>query len=101
VSRDEEGATLAIVVISLIGLLGMVVLVVDVGGLLWKRREMVNGSDAAALAAAQTCAVPASQDPSNPRQVADDFATSNVGFLEMATATSSPVCRPVVSRTGT
>lgn len=54
--RDEGGATAVIVALSLVALFGMLVLVVDVGGLLYKRRELVNGSDAGALAAAQTCA---------------------------------------------
>ncbi|MFB3737359.1 MAG: pilus assembly protein TadG-related protein [Candidatus Velamenicoccus archaeovorus] len=52
--RDERGAVIPIVVISLIALFGMVVLTVDVGGLMVKRRAMVNASDAAALAAAQS-----------------------------------------------
>jgi hypothetical protein len=52
----EEGATLAIVAIALIALMGMVVLVVDVGGLVSRRREMVNANDSAALAAAKAFA---------------------------------------------
>ncbi len=55
--REQDGVTAVIVALSLIALFGMVVLVVDVGGLLLKRRAMVNGADAAALAAAQTCAI--------------------------------------------
>lgn len=55
--RDERGATLVIVALSLVALFGMVVLTVDVGGLLTKRRGMVNGADAAALAAAQSYAL--------------------------------------------
>ena len=49
---DEDGATIVIVVISLIALFGMVVLVVDVGGLVVRRRELVNANDSAALAGA-------------------------------------------------
>ena len=52
--RDESGVTLVIVALCLIALFGMLVLVVDVGGLLLNRREMVNASDAAALAAAKS-----------------------------------------------
>lgn len=52
----EDGVTIVIVALSLVAIFGMVVLVVDVGGLLLKRRAMVNGADAAALAAAQECA---------------------------------------------
>jgi Flp pilus assembly protein TadG len=75
---DERGATLAIVAISLIALFGMVILVVDVGGLLWKRRELVNGSDAAALAAAQTCALDLAESEED---IADQWAIQNVGTL--------------------
>jgi Flp pilus assembly protein TadG len=91
---DERGATLAIVAISLIALFGMVILVVDVGGLLWKRRELVNGSDAAALAAAKTCAVSVTRDPQNPEAVADTWATTNVGGLTASQGgIVSSVCR--------
>jgi Flp pilus assembly protein TadG len=55
--RDEQGATLAIVAIALIALMGMVVLVVDVGGLVSRRRELVNANDSAALAAAKAFAM--------------------------------------------
>jgi Putative Flp pilus-assembly TadE/G-like len=53
--HDESGATLVIVVLSLMGLFGMMVLVVDVGALLYARRAMVTAADSAALAAAQSC----------------------------------------------
>jgi Putative Flp pilus-assembly TadE/G-like len=51
----EEGATLVIVTLSLLALFGIMVLVVDVGSLLYARRALVNAADAAALAAAQSC----------------------------------------------
>ena len=73
---DERGATLVIVVLSLIAMMGMIVLVVDVGGVLWKRRELVNGADAAALAAAKTCAD--SGDTSDENAIALQYAESNV-----------------------
>ena len=50
---NERGAATAMVAISLIAIMGMVVLVVDVGGLLTLRRRIVAASDAAALATAQ------------------------------------------------
>ncbi len=53
--QRERGAVLLIVAISLIALLGFVGLVVDLGGLVARRRAMVQGADAAALAAAQSC----------------------------------------------
>jgi hypothetical protein len=55
--RDERGATAVLVAISLVALMGMVVLVVDLGSLLVLRRRMVNAADAAALAAAESCAL--------------------------------------------
>ncbi len=76
---DERGATLVIVALSLIAIFAMIVLTVDVGGLLLKRRALVNGSDAAALAAAQSCA--STTDTANPEQVADTFAADNVAGL--------------------
>jgi hypothetical protein len=51
----ESGATLVIVTLSLLAMFGMMVLVVDVGSLLYARRALVNSADAAALAAAQSC----------------------------------------------
>jgi hypothetical protein len=74
----EGGATVVIVALVLVALMGMLVLVVDVGGLLWKRRELVNGSDAAALAAASTCALKGTADP---EAAADDLAMKNVTGL--------------------
>ena len=74
--QEERGATAVIVVLSLFALFGMVILTVDVGGLLWARRGMVNASDAAALAAAQSCI-----DTTIPLEFeegwADQLATSN------------------------
>jgi Flp pilus assembly protein TadG len=76
---DERGAAVVIVALSLVAMFGMLVLVVDVGGLLWKRRELVNGSDSAALAAAKTCADEA--DATSPETQADTYAMQNVGDL--------------------
>jgi hypothetical protein len=74
--RGEEGAVAVIVVLSLVALLGVTVLTVDVGQLLFKRRAMVNASDAAALAAAQSCA--GVDDSDSPEAMADLFAVDNV-----------------------
>jgi putative Flp pilus-assembly TadE/G-like protein len=76
---DERGATAVIVALSLIAILGMVVLTVDVGQLLFKRRAMVNASDAGALAAAQSCA--GLTDSDSPESMADAFAIDNVSGL--------------------
>jgi Flp pilus assembly protein TadG len=74
-ARDEEsGATMVIVALSLVVLLGMVALVVDGGGMYVAKRRVVAAADAAALAAAQSCASGlAAQAPSQ----ADRYARSN------------------------
>jgi Flp pilus assembly protein TadG len=55
VRHEEHGAVLAIVAISLICLIGMLVLTFDLGRGVALKRNMVNGADAAALAAAREC----------------------------------------------
>lgn len=49
----QEGGIAVIVAGTLVVLLGLSVLVLDVGNLYWERRQLQNGADAAALAAAQ------------------------------------------------
>jgi hypothetical protein len=71
---DESGVTIVIVVLCLTVFMGMLMLVVDVGGLLLARREMVNGADAAALGAAQSCA----GLPGVPVDEADALAAENI-----------------------
>jgi hypothetical protein len=76
---EERGATAVIVVLTLIALCGVIVLTVDVGQLLFKRRAMVNASDAAALSAAQSCA--GIDDSDSPEAMADAFAVDNVSVV--------------------
>jgi Flp pilus assembly protein TadG len=57
VHREDSGAVLMIVAVSMLVLVGMLVLTVDLGRAIAVKREMVAGTDAAALAAAQQCAV--------------------------------------------
>lgn len=52
--NNESGAVAVIVAICMVMLMAAVALSVDVGGLMLRRRELVNGSDAAALSAART-----------------------------------------------
>jgi len=52
--NDERGAVAVLVTLMIVVLMTMVALSVDVGGAMLRRREMVNGADAAALAAALT-----------------------------------------------
>lgn len=74
--RDERGAVLVLVALSMVALIGMVVLVVDVGGLLTLRRRMVTAADSAALAAAQSCIDP--DKASEASYQANLLATDNV-----------------------
>jgi hypothetical protein len=75
VRGDEHGVVLPIVVLSLVAIIGMVVLVVDVGSLLLTRRAMVNTADAAALSAAMSCA--RTNDTEDPEESADQLAVPN------------------------
>ena len=75
---DENGAVLAIVALSMLALMGMAVLVVDVGSLLLAKRKMVTAADSAALAAAQECAA----DPANGHSLAT--AQSEAGSVASA-----------------
>jgi Flp pilus assembly protein TadG len=54
--NDESGATVVIVGILLTVLIGMAAFVVDLGDVMWERRMLQNGADAAALAVAIDCA---------------------------------------------
>lgn len=54
--REESGAVMMIVAVTMLVLVGMLVLTVDLGRAIAVKREMVAGTDAAALAAAQQCA---------------------------------------------
>jgi Flp pilus assembly protein TadG len=76
--RDERGVTAIIVALCLVALFGMLILVVDVGGLLLRRRAMVNGADAAALAAAKSCVI----EDMPYEQAADDWAAANVAGVD-------------------
>lgn len=56
--RDDRGAVAPIVAILLSSglILGLLALTVDVGNILWERRQLQNGADSTALALAATCA---------------------------------------------
>jgi len=73
---EERGAVMVITAITLIAMMGMLMLTIDVGGLLLRRREMVNASDAAALAAAKSCSD--QSDTFDPESRADIYAAANV-----------------------
>jgi Flp pilus assembly protein TadG len=63
--RNEDGSVVMMVAICLFVLLGMLVLTFDLGRIVAVRRDMVNASDAAALAAAQACAQQRDYDVAN------------------------------------
>jgi hypothetical protein len=75
--RREEGAVAVIVALVLLVFVAAVALAVDVGGLMLHRRELVNGSDAAALSAARTCARGGSDSHGTPESAADHQALAN------------------------
>jgi Flp pilus assembly protein TadG len=87
--RDEEhGATLAIVAISLIALLGMLVLTFDLGHGVALKRNMVNGADAAALAAARECGLAKGETAA--RQAAADLLVDNNGTAKVTSFEINP-----------
>lgn len=67
-----------LVAFMLVVMMAAVALTVDVGGLYLRRRALVNGSDAAALSAARTCARGGSDDRfSSPEDAADTAVRAN------------------------
>jgi Flp pilus assembly protein TadG len=80
--REESGAALMVVAVCLIVLMGMLVLVVDLGRAVAIKRQMVNGSDGAVLAAAQQCALGNSLDDAE--DAADAVLAENRGDATMA-----------------
>jgi Flp pilus assembly protein TadG len=74
--RDEErGAVAAIVAICMICLIGMLVLTFDLGHGVALKRNMVNGADAAALAAARECGL--AHGEAKAKQAAADLLVDN------------------------
>lgn len=88
--RDgERGAVLMIVAVSLLVLLGMLVLVFDLGRSVAIRRSMVSASDSAAIAAAQQCAM--RNGTSAASAAAADLVVSNEPGATVASF-SAPEC---------
>jgi hypothetical protein len=75
--RREEGAVAIIVAIVLVVIVAATALAVDVGGLMLRRRGLVNSSDAAALSAARTCARGGVDDHGTTEEAADAAALAN------------------------
>src|SRR5207302_11018596 len=77
--RDERGVAGVLVAVSMLALIALVMLAVDGGGLYVKRRQMVNASDAAAIAFGIQCVIPnTGTNSGTPDQKADALATANV-----------------------
>jgi Flp pilus assembly protein TadG len=93
--RDEQGAVVVIVAILLVALMAAVALTVDVGGLYLRRRELVNGSDSAALSAARTCAR-GGTDPryATPEDAADAGVRANATITAAEVAGTNSVTTP-------
>jgi hypothetical protein len=88
--HDERGAVAVIVGLALVVLLGMLALTVDLGRAVGIRRDMVNASDAAALAAAQECA--AGNGSGAATAAANDTAGLNDSEATPVTITIDPEC---------
>lgn len=74
--RHDDGAVLIIVVLLLVALMGMMVLVIDVGNLLYRRVAVQNSADSAALAAAISCA--GREGPIAASSQAEYYASANM-----------------------
>ena len=86
--RDDSGATAVIVAILILVLVGMLALAVD-GGILWaKYRGVRTANDAAALAAAYSCAT--GEGLAGAETAADDIAAANVSDAASTQAGTYP-----------
>src|SRR4029453_9419562 len=84
---DEYGVVAVIVALMLLLFMLCVALAVQVGGLYLRRRELVNGSDAAALSAARTCARGGSDDRfAGPEDAADYQVQQNAEITSFEVA---------------
>ncbi len=81
VHRREDGAVAVIVALMLVVFVAMVALAVDTGGLYLRRRELVNGSDAAALSAGRTCARGGADDRFAAPEEAADYQVQQNGEI--------------------
>jgi len=95
--RDEEqGATLAIVAICLISLIGMLVLTFDLGRGVALKRNMVNGADAAALAAARECGL--ARGDVAAKQAATQLLADNNGAATILPGTAGFQINPSIAQ---
>lgn len=82
--REEHGAVVVMFAVLLVVLFGILVLTVDLGGMVARKREMVRAADAAALAAAQACAVDGqARTLADAERIADGLAAANGSGLNV------------------
>ena len=87
---EERGAVLMIVALCLLILLGMLVLTVDLGRGVAYKRQLVTGADAAALAAAQECAL--GNGTATARAEGMEVLESNVDLGGLSATFTMPEC---------
>ncbi len=89
-ARDRGAVTALVAILFSTGvIIAMLALVVDVGSMMWERRQLQNGADAATLALAQDCASKrATCDPATPglKQLADANAADGFGGIQRVCA---------------
>ena len=85
--KRQEGATLAVVALSMTLILGMAALTVDFGSSFAKRRSIVNANDSAALGFAIWCAT--GKGDLTQDSTADNTATANTSDAVRKTGSSS------------
>jgi Flp pilus assembly protein TadG len=88
--QDERGAVMMIVAVCMLVFLGMLVLTVDIGRGVAFKRQVVNGTDAAALAAAQQCAL--GNGDVAARNAATTVLNQNVQLAVAITSIDMPEC---------
>ena len=90
--RDESGVTAVILAVVLVVVIGLLALSID-GGLLWvKYRKVRNANDAAALAAALSCAEGEGQTAADTS--ADNVASLNAPVTPLTENAYTPSCNP-------
>jgi len=89
---DERGAVVVIVVLAMIALVGMTSLVVDLGGVFFRRTALQHAADASALAAANACGTGQGTTGSNAAIAYYTGTNSEGAVLEAGFPTYSPMC---------
>ena len=97
VMAPERGATAVLTVSLLVPVLfGAAALSVDVGSLMWERRQLQNGADSASMTAAQTCAEKPTLCP--PSITSGSVATMANSNANDNAATVTSICGNSVAR---